>query len=120
MSLSELPCLTVTAVDAERCVGQFEASKWMGEGWEGFLVHREQGVCIPGYFRDVNLETRTCAFHPEVRTVLSILRSGDSYPYLDGYWGEMAELVLNTHRVWEAREFKKVDMVRWPHPGGRV
>jgi hypothetical protein len=118
MGLGELPRLTVTAVDGEHCVGRFEASKWIGEGWDGFIVHREKKMCIPGFFRDVNLETRTCAFHPEDTTTLSILRSGHSYPFIDGYWGQRAELALDARRVWERREFEKGDALRYPAPGG--
>jgi len=58
----------------------------------------------------------------------STLERGRAYPYLDGYWGERAELVYDAARVWVRAEFRPRDSVRqgkvisggWDHEHCRI
>jgi hypothetical protein len=105
MSPSELPQLTVTAVHAAECSARFEPSPWIGEGRIGCLYLRS-GRFAWGRFCNVHLSQSACVFVPDDQTLLGQLMVGESYAYLEGYWGERAELVLDTARIWRASEFQ--------------
>jgi hypothetical protein len=116
---ADLPHFTVTAVDADRCTGRFDVSSWVGEGWIAGL-YLGGGRFLWGRFRDIDMETRTCSFYPDQAVELSVLRPGESYAFMDGYWGKCAELVLDEARHWQRLRFKPSDMVRFRAAGGWI
>jgi formylmethanofuran dehydrogenase subunit E len=50
----------------------------------------------------------------------SYLRKGQEYDYLDGYWGQRAELVLDRARKWTRAEFKPRDAVAFELEGQSI
>ena len=117
MSPSDLPRFAALKVLTDRCTGQFCLSPWVGENWiTGFLL--EGSRFLWGRFRDVNLAARTCSFTPDSLAELVMLRPHQSYPFIDGYWGERAELVLDESRSWKRAVFEASDMLLLPGTGG--
>jgi hypothetical protein len=117
MQPADLPHFTVAALHSDSCEGRFDPSPWVGEGWITGL-YLAGGRFLWGRFRDIDLPARTCLFCPDSTAELSVLRSGESYPFMDGYWGERAELVLSENRHWQRALFEPADMVRYPAAGG--
>ena len=112
MDFRELPQLKVNGVDAKAVRAVFDPSPWIGEGWIGWVFSDEDRRAIPGRFREVNAYEATCVFVPDDANELCHLSSGTSLRYLDGYWGDRAELVLNKELRWSARVFEASDAVR--------
>jgi hypothetical protein len=109
--------MTIAQVKSDRCTGHYDPSSWVGEGWIGGL-YLGAGRFIWGRFRHVDATARTCSFHPDQVGELSALRPGAQYPFIDGYWGESAELVLSERRQWQRTHLEPSDMARFPAPGG--
>jgi hypothetical protein len=112
-----LPHFTVTAVHQDCCTGQFDPSPWVGEGWIAGLYFGG-GRFLWGRFRDVDSAAHTGSFYPDQVAEMSTLRLADSYPFMDGYWGGRAELVLDERRRWQRTRFEPSDLVRFPAAGG--
>src|SRR5262245_61341520 len=73
MSPSDLPHLTIDAVEPDCWTGRYDPSKWVGEGWIG-AIHLGGSHFIWGRFRNVNVASRTCSFCPDQANELSELR----------------------------------------------
>jgi hypothetical protein len=82
-------------------------------------------------FHEVDADAQTAVFRPANPADGLLFRPGVSYPYLEGYWGERAALVMDRGRKWRRRPFAPTDAVtvtkggrammpkRLPaHPGG--
>jgi hypothetical protein len=104
-------------VDAQSCRGRHDPSPWIGDGRIGYLRVGE-GRLVQGRFRHVDPGSGMCSFFPDDPRRLAELRPGLSCLFLDGYWGERAELVLDENRPWQRREFEPSDAVRYPSRGG--
>jgi hypothetical protein len=120
MTVDELPKLTVTALTDGHCVATFDPAPrtgetWVGENWIG-CVHVE-GTFVWGRFSSVDAGSRRCRFRPDTLDDLVRFQIGQAYPYLDGYWGERAELVL-TDQPWQRARFEPRDAVRFTTPEG--
>lgn len=92
MGPTDLPQFAVAAIHSHWCTGSFDLSPWVGDGWIAGL-YRGGGRFVWGRFRDVDVAARTCSFYPDQVVELAALCPGNSYAYIDGYWGERAELV---------------------------
>lgn len=117
MSPADLPRFAILAVLEDRCTGRFDPSPWVGDNWIAGLYlsgNRFQW----GRFHEVDAAKRTCSFSPDQPAELSALRPGEAYAFIDGYWGERAELVLDGGRFWQRAVFEPSDMVRFTGPGG--
>jgi len=117
MGPSDLPHLTIADVFADCCTGLYDPSPWVGEGWIGGIF-LEGARFIWGRFRDVDATARRCSFYPDRAAELSALKSGGQYPFIDAYWGERAELVLDEGRRWQRTHFEPSDMVSFPLEDG--
>ena len=117
MSPTDLPQFLVTATHGESCRGRFDPSPFIGERWIG-CIYLGDGRFIWGRFTRVDQIQHTCEFLLDDPTAAGLLRTGGSYPYLDGYWGERAELVLDAERAWRESDFQPTDAVRVPAPQG--
>lgn len=115
MQVSDLPTFSVVDVHEQHCTGRFVPSPWVGEGWIAALYLIGDRF-LWGRFRDVDTAASTCSFYPDEAADLQVLRRSSSYPYVDGYWGERAELVLDAGRNWQRRRFHPTDAVRYPAP----
>jgi hypothetical protein len=117
MSTTDLPRFSVTAIQSGRGSGRFEPSPLIGEHWIG-CIYVGDGKFLWGRFVAVDHAQHTCDFQPDDPTAMCLLRAGGSYPYLDGYWGERAELVLDPERTWREAEFQLADAVQVPSAQG--
>jgi len=117
MGPDDLPKFAITAICDDFCTGRFDQSPWVGENWIAG-VYNESHQLIWGRFHRVNSIDNTCDFCPDEVADLSKLQTGRSYPYIDGYWGERAELALDPGRQWKETAFEPSDMVQFPAEGG--
>ncbi len=117
MTPADLPRFVVVALHQGRCTGQFDPSPWVGENWIAGL-HLGGARFLWGRFSDIDLAARTSSFTPEHPSELSALRPKEPYPFMDGYWGACAELVLDEARCWRRTVFQPTDMILYPGPGG--
>jgi hypothetical protein len=114
---ANLPHFLVLDVREDCCCGKFEASRWVGENWTTVLFLGADRF-LWGRFREVNVGAQTCKFYPDQISDMATLSKNSSYPFMDGYWGERAELVLNEGLYWKRVRFEPSDMVRFPSVGG--
>lgn len=117
MGPADLPHFSVSGSLGDRYRGLFDASPWVGEDWIAGL-YLGGGRFLWGRFRDVDAEARSCSFRPDEVAQPSALSPGESYPFMESYWGRRAELVLDEGRHWHRADFKAGDMVRYPVEGG--
>lgn len=117
MTPADLPQFTVTEVLPDRCIGRFSPSPWVNENWIAGL-HLGEHRFLWGRFCLVFRDAAKCSFSPNHPNDLARIRVGTTYPYIDGYWGERAELVLDAGRAWKQREFEPSDMVMLPGSDG--
>jgi hypothetical protein len=117
MTPADLPHFKVLAVLTDRCTGQFDPSPWVGDNWIAGL-YLGAGRFVWGRFHNVDAAARTCSFSPHQLAELATLHSNESYPFMDGYWGERAEVVLDEGRSWRRAVFEPSDLVLFPGPGG--
>ena len=87
------------------------------DGWIAG-IYLGGGRFLWGRFREVDAGARTCVFCQDDTAGPEALGVGESYPFMGGYWGERAELVLDEGRSWHRAEFRPGDMVRYPAEGG--
>jgi len=117
--MKKLPKFSIVAIADRDCSGQFEPSKLIGEDWIGcLLLASERLVC--GRFLSVNVAARTALFRAASRDGVASLEAGKTFPYLDGYWGERAELVLDRTRDWRKARFTAQDAVEYIRDGQRM
>jgi hypothetical protein len=113
MDPAGLPRLTITSISDGLCSAKYEQSRLIGEEWIGCLYLGE-GHFVWGRFYKIESANQTCLFRPKNDAEISQLQSGGSYPYLDGYWGERAELVLDLKRQWHKARFEPRDATQFP------
>ena len=122
MEQNELPRLTVTAIEDALCIGRFDPSPYIDENSIACVITIEERSAW-GRFVRVDRTANLCSFIPVETADISHFEVGRSYPYLDCYWGERAELVLDRQRSWQrthckpsdARRFKREDAI-WMTP----
>ena len=119
MSPTDLPRFTARAFHGGGWSGRFDPSPFLGERWIG-CVDTGDGRFLWGRFIGIDLPRHTGNFVPDDPDAAAILHVGGSYPYLDGDWGERAELVLDEARTGRVRlPFPRCDLNRWRTvPGG--
>ena len=114
-----LPRLRVTAISANDLLVTFDEVKWIGERWIAYIMLSSETL-LEGRFVSVDVQQRTARFILNKKEDISYLRPGFEYEYLDGYWGERAELVLDRSRVWSLTAFKSLDAVEFIVEGTRI
>jgi hypothetical protein len=114
-----LPKFRAETISEGRILGRFDPSPWAEENAIAGL-HLDGGRFLWGRFSQVDLAVGTCSFAPDDPNELLALRAGESYPYLDSYYGERAKLVLDPARTWRQAEFRASDAVRVPAAGGGI
>ena len=93
---------------------KYGGQTWIDDGWAGFLLHN--GVIIPGKWR---ASSQQWAFILARREDLDLVRSKGEWDALDGYWGERAEIALDTSRLWRKMRFEVSDAVEFSDEKGR-
>jgi hypothetical protein len=112
-----LPKFWAETIGEGSIVGRLDPSPWAKEN-EIAGLYLGGGRFLWGRFSRVDRAEGTCSFAPDDPAELCALRAGESYPYVDGYYGERAELVLDPARAWQQAEFQATDAVRVPAAGG--
>lgn len=104
-----LPSITINSINDNKLYCTFQPSKWVGENWVGYFFELD-GTFYYGRFSNIDLENKTCSFTLEDNKNAN-LEQGQLFYYLDGYYGDMAELVLNKKHNWTKRVFLAEDSV---------
>lgn len=117
--MSQLPRVTIDAIEGEVYRGRFEPSSLMREEHWCCLVVAGQGV-VWGSFESLESDTQTVAFRAQTDQDLTGLVVGESYVYLDSYWGERAEVVLNRTATWSKTKFLARDAIEYVRDGQRL
>jgi hypothetical protein len=94
-----------------RLVGPLQAK----DGWIACL-YLGSGRFVWGRFSEVDEVKRRAVFTLRDSSDRSAMSLGQQYPYLDGYWGDRAELVHDTSRVWIRTQFQPSDSSRDGQP----
>ena len=110
MNPTAFPHFAVSELRGDGYIGQFDASPWVKQDWIAY-VYVGGGRFLWGRFRDVDAAAQTCSFWPDPYSEPWVLRAGESYPFLDWYWGTRAALVLNERLDWHRTRFEPYDSV---------
>jgi hypothetical protein len=111
ISSKTLPRLRITSIhDADLAIS-FNEPKWMGEQWCACILFPDNKL-IWGRFASINADNRTAIFTLDNANETALFQIDSEHEYLDGYWGERAELVFDTKRHWLQTEFAPCDAVR--------
>jgi hypothetical protein len=94
-----LPTFRLQTIREGRLIGRFEPSPWAQENACAGL-YLGGGRFFWGRFCRVDQIGATCELELDDPTQGLTLRTGESYPYMDGYYGQRAELVLDSTRTW--------------------
>jgi hypothetical protein len=90
---------------------------WVGENYYGDILIDYDHV-VEGKFFQVRFDVMKCRFVCENEYEdSSFILEERVYPYLDGYWGERAEIVLSS-RIWEKAQF--IEKPNWDHDHCRI
>ena len=95
------PRIHIVRRDAAEILGSVTAltfgnETWVGDGFIGCLMAGKKFI-----FGCWHLRGDFWAFAPDDLTVIETLLPDTEWAILDGYWGERAELVLDTTREWQ-------------------
>jgi len=108
MNIDDLPKFRVETVSQEDIqtviVGKVNRWKWIGEKHYAYLV-LNKNILIEGRFRNVDEKTFKATFIPESPVEREKIQPKKTYPYLDGYWGERVQLVLDNSLSWTKADF---------------
>jgi len=85
-------------------------------GWIVTICVRENKF-MRGRLSEINLQTFQINIEVSDLASQNDLAIGVNYPLLDGYWGDLAELVLNVALVWQKVKFEPRDS-SIHHPDG--
>jgi hypothetical protein len=106
-----LPRLRVKAINPAGLSISFHEPKWIGEQWIACIM-LSPGKFIWGRLASIKTEDKTAQFILDNEKETALFQIGYEYEYLDGYWGERAELTFDTTRNWKRTEFVPRDAVR--------
>lgn len=116
--MDELPRIGIRSVADGRCHCTFEPFKGVGNDRSVCLL--VAGGVVWGTFRAVDVENRTAILELESVDGSAALVAGGSYQFLDGYWGQRAEVVVDEHRTWTPRRFVPTDALEYFVDGRRM
>ncbi len=114
-----LPRLRITRIDDGIATVATPHPLWVGERFIACIIG-EGWRFVWGRFSDTKAQERACRFVPKTATDLHGFVLGSEYPYLDGYWGERAELVLDATRHWLRQSFAPSNAVEFNLDGQRL
>lgn len=118
MNIDDLPIFVVSAVQphSPQLKGRVNRWHWVGEGHLAYLYLGDDQL-VEGKFRNVNQPTKSVSFaFKDPDSVLEI-KPGESIPYIDGYWGERALIVLDRSLDWQECTFGPRDAIKTFHNG---
>jgi hypothetical protein len=83
------------------------------------VICANQNNFIEGRFSEVNLQDFQVTIEVSDVDSQKYLEIGKDYPLLDGYWGELTELVFDNSIIWKRHKFEPHDSTVH-YPDGRV
>ena len=110
MTLKDLPTLTITALGNEVVEVVWSDPKWIGDGYIACIIS-DSDQFVWGRLSKIESRKSGCEFTPNNPAELAKLEEGRTYPQLDSYWGERAELVFDRSLVWKDQEYVAPDGV---------
>lgn len=105
-----LPIVKVQLIDGQKVICSYRPSPQIGENWAGYLFTLD-GNFIYGRFKDIDEENNSCVFILNNEEESSQITIAQKLFYLDGYYGDKAELVLNKKINWNKQTFEATDAV---------
>ena len=104
-----------------RCSGVIKniATLSNAESGERVTICVNQNKFIWGRLSEINLQSFQTTVDVSFVVSREYLEICRVYPFLSGYWGDMAELVFDNSIIWKRVKFKPHDSTRY-HPDGRV
>ena len=122
MKTDNLPKFRVETIHYEAnqtiIVGKANRWEWIGEGHYAFMLVNEHTVIV-GKFRDVDERSMKARFIPDGLVEKGKIQPKKAYPYLDGYWGERAELVFDNSLEWTRLDFEPRDAIATRKDGSK-
>ena len=119
--IEKLPQFTILQIEHERsmlqCRGVFSRLQQISEG-SGALLLASGDLCR-GRLLSLDADTRSGVFVPEEAKAAPVLDLG-TYAYLDGYWADRAELVLDESRTWTRTRFERQAALESKSPDARM
>jgi hypothetical protein len=113
-----LPRFAIHHLEDDTVVGMADASRWIGVGHIVALVLGDEFIW--GKWRDGDQSGGSASIQFNKPADAGGLRVGVAYPFIDSYWGDRAELVLDSSASWHRLVFAPVDAVSVVHPGGSL
>ena len=113
MRVEDLPHLTVVSLKKEEdrilveC--KLDSLKWVGDNHRTYLFFA--GNLVEGRFRKLNEPLKKVFFEPAETDSIPLIKKGQSWQYIDYYWGNMVAIVLDESLKWESKEFAASDAV---------
>ncbi len=104
-----LPTLHILEIKADRLVFSFNENTWMGEHYIACIMP-VFGTLLWGRFNQLDFETKIGQFIFDRSYAEPKLEVAKEYEYLDGYWGELTEIVFGPY-VWQLKEFVARDAI---------
>lgn len=124
MAFQQYPLFTVISIAEDengwRAQGRLSGLENIGEGWIAYLYHPPRTV-IKGRIVRLKRKRKKAVFVTAQQVAKELLQSGQTYQYLDGYWGERVAIVLDPSREWRRTRFVSQDAIEFRlSTGGRL
>ncbi len=113
-----LPQFAIHHLEDGTVVGMADASRWIGVGHVVALVLGNRFIW--GKWRDGDQSGGSASIHFNNPADAGGLQAGVAYPFIDSYWGDRAELVLDSSTSWRRAVFAPVDAVSVTGPDGSL
>ena len=113
-----LPRFAIHHLEDDTVVGMADASRWIGVGHIVALVPGNRFIW--GKWRDGDQSGGSASIQFNNPADAGGLQAGVAYPFIDSYWGDRAELVLDSSISWHRSVFAPLDAVSVTHPGGSL
>ena len=111
IGLESIPRLTVEGLDEDsasvRVTGQVDRLARLSVGLADLCTFDD--LLLSGRILVLDVKSRRVVFETNDLRAGKLLTVAGSYPIFDGYWGERAELVLDSQRVWNLQRFLPSD-----------
>lgn len=118
--MKRLPTLIVDSTEGEFLTARAPSGEWIGERWSIFVLAPDR---FRGCWVEIDSVDRKCwlvSLRLEDPPQTNFVEVGSTYEYLDGYWGDRAELVLDRSREWKLKTFVPKDSVRYARDGTKT
>jgi hypothetical protein len=106
-----LPLFAIQHLESDTVSGKADASHWIGADHIVALVLGDRFIW--GKWMEGSQSGGSSSIRLDNATDAAALRTGVAYPFIDSYWGDRAELVLDVSTSWRQSVFTPVDAVSY-------